>query len=52
MHSKCILDSVASHGLCKSLSISSQGFGSVSRFLDLRLRKSVVDLVLIDKDRI
>ena len=42
----------SSHGLCKSPSISSQGLGSVSRFLDLRLRKSVVDLDLIDKDRI
>ena len=33
-------------------SISSQGLGSFSRFLDLKLRKPIVDLDLIDKNRI
>ena len=35
-----------------SYSISSQGLGSFSRFLDLKLRKHIVDLDLIDTDRI
>ena len=47
----------SSHGLCRkcsevSYSTSSQGFGSFSRFLDLKLRKHIVYLDLIDKDRI
>ena len=29
-----------------------QGLGSFSRFLDLKLRKPIVDLDLIDNDRI
>ena len=44
-----------SHGLCRkcsevSYSISSQGIESFSRFLDLKLRKHIADLDLIDKD--
>ena len=41
-----------SHGLCKSPIASHQGIGSFSRFLDLKLRKPIADLDLIDKDRI
>ena len=41
----------SSHGLCKS-PIACQGLGSFSRFLDLKLRKHIADLDLIDKDRI
>ena len=32
--------------------MSSQGLGSFSRFLDLKLRKPIVDLDLIDNDQI
>ena len=57
MHSDCILGSVANLFVCHMVfvslhSISSQGLGSFSRFLDLKLRKPIVDLDLIDKDRI
>ena len=46
-----------SHGLCKSPIASHRRLkkcwlGSFSRFLDLKLRKLIVDLDLIDKDRI
>ena len=47
----------SSHGLCRkcsdvSYSISSQGPGFFSRFLDLKLRKHIADLDLTDKDQI
>ena len=53
----CCEPPCSSHGLRRkysevSYSISSQGLESFFRFLDLKLRKPIVDLDLIDKDRI